>query len=114
VIGRGGHYWLDALATHNGHLTGRAAGPSVAAIGNLRSLRAAQRALALYVPLERRLMTFVVLLNNAVAKWVVAQAEIGHKTDAHIEQARLVGCLDRLVEHFHSEVEHLVSRGWTA
>jgi hypothetical protein len=115
VIGRGGVWWPEGLmlGMASQHRTAPT-GPTVLARGNLKSLYAAKRAMALYLPPERHLMTFVVLLNNAVARWVAAQVRAGYKTDAHLEQARLVGCLDRLVEHYRSEVDHLISRGWAA
>jgi len=115
VIGRGGVWWPEGLMLGMaGHLYGTPSGPSATAVGNLRSYRAARRALALYRPQERRLMTFVVLLNNAIARWVATQVRDGQKTDAHTEQVRLVGCLDRLVAHYASEVDKLISRGWAA
>jgi hypothetical protein len=79
--------------------------PSRSEIKQARAWPAFRRAMAIYNAAERELMTAVVLLNRGVCRLcreARARGEAMHERDT---MATLVGCLDRLVEHFRSEVD---------
>lgn len=86
---------------------GPRSGPSAAAQEQARAWRDVQRAMATFTPDERYLLTFVVLFTRTVAQWCIARREGGFVANPAAEMAKLVGCLDRLVQHYESEVEQM-------
>lgn len=86
---------------------GPRSGPSAVAHEQTEAWRKVQRAMAMYKPDERYLLTFIVLFNRPVAQWCIARREGGFIADPDAEMQKLVGCLDKLVEHYKSEVEKM-------
>lgn len=86
---------------------GPRSGPSAASHQQAAAWRDAHRALAMFAREERHLITFVVIFNRPVAQWCMARREGGFIADPDAEMQKLVGCLDRLVKHYESDVEEM-------
>lgn len=71
------------------------------------------RAMTLFTFKESQLLTFVVLLNQSIAKWVDALAAAGVAARPAVEMGKLVAILDQLEEHFSSEVDRELGRAAT-
>jgi hypothetical protein len=111
VTGRGGVSWPTGILA--GMLQGIRDLPSATARANIRAVGEVRRAMRLYSQGERELVTHVVLLNHAVSNWVeFCRRDRGIVVTAQTEMSRLVGCLDRLEEHYASEIDRLVRKGW--
>jgi hypothetical protein len=97
----GGRDMMSARSWQFGPLTGFGA----PAIRSAKAWPAFRRAMAIFTAAERELITSVVLLNSPVRAWCIRQRELSRHANPDIEMRRLVACLDRLVEHFKSEVD---------
>jgi hypothetical protein len=102
----GGRDLMSARSWQFGPITGFGA----PAVKSAKAWPAFRRAMARYNKGERDLLTFIVLLNMSVRAWCARQRELGSYTNPDIEMRRLVACLDRLVEHFRSEIERDLGR----
>jgi hypothetical protein len=90
-------------------------GPTHAEVTQARAWRPFIRAMAMYTTDERSMITAVVLLNHSVIRWCEAiYQETGIQPSQHREMGRLVSCLDRLVEHFRSEIDQDIQLGRVA
>jgi hypothetical protein len=89
-------------------------GPTPTEVRQARAWRGFQRAMAMYGPADRELLTHVVLLNRSIASWCAEQRAAGLVMDDKPTVRRLVSILDRLVEHFRGEVDRERNRGLAA
>jgi len=76
--------------------------------------RSFARTMGIFTANERRLLTFVVLLNRSVAAWCRERHEAKQHANAARVMGTLVGCLDRLVAFLDSEVQEALERGAAA
>jgi hypothetical protein len=60
--------------------------------------------MALFDQSQRELLTHCPLLNWSLRKWVAVRREQGIAANAVAERQRLAACLDRLMEHFKSDI----------
>ena len=67
--------------------------------------------MALFDQGQRELLTHCLLLNWSLRRWVADRRERELPANPVTERQRLVACLDRLVEHFKSEIEHDLGHG---
>ena len=81
-------------------------GPSTAAIRSVKAWPALLAALRLFDAEQRRLLTWVVLLNKSVAAWCAGLREQGRTITASREMHRLVEILDLLADHYGIEDDH--------
>jgi hypothetical protein len=94
--------WLPIQAMQPpGPLTGH----SLAAIRQAKAWPAYRRAMALFSKSQRELITYIVLLNWSVTRWVGRLREQGLTGNMAIETGKLVAILDVLAEHLSSEIE---------
>jgi hypothetical protein len=89
-------------------------GPTPTEVRQARAWRGFQRAMAMYGQADRELLTHVVLLNRSIAGWCQEKRALGLIADDKATVRRLVGILDRLVEHFRGEVDRERNRGLAA
>jgi hypothetical protein len=109
VVGRGGRSWLGLLPV--GIMRVRTT-PTDAERANLRAWAEVRRAMALYDATQRELVTHIVLLNWAVRHWVEMLRGRGQPATPPVEMGKLVDCLDRLEDHYRSDVDRMLRRGW--
>ena len=110
VIGfSGGHELMPVQAITYGPRTGF----GQAAVRSARAGLAYRRAMSLFDQAQRGLITHCLLLNWSLRKWVADLHERGLPANPITERQRLGCCLDRLVEHFASEIRQDLERGVT-
>jgi hypothetical protein len=93
------------------HLASPSSGPSCAERKSVRAWRPFQRAMAIFTDGERDLVTHIVLLNTALHAFAKILRERGTPVAEGALTQPLVACLDKLVEHFRSEVDRAIQRG---
>jgi hypothetical protein len=86
-------------------------GPSPHEIRQARAWRPFKRAVGLFNEDERDLIAHVLLLNLAISRYVVVRRTRGQPTGEPAIRAMLLSCLDRLVEHFKSEIDRTIQHG---
>jgi len=86
-------------------------GPSYAALAQTRGWRDFQRAMAQFDASQRLLLTMVILLNYSVSAWCAMQSKPGRVVYPTPEMQRLVLCLERLAEHYASEIDEDLAKG---
>jgi len=75
-------------------------GPTRAAQMQTRAIREVQRALAIFSPVQRALVEHTVLNNGSVRSWA-----LGCGLSCAEGMTLLIVALDRLVEHYRSEID---------
>jgi hypothetical protein len=93
---------------------GPVTGPPRSATRGARAWPAFRRAMNLYNASERELVTGVVLLNRSASSFAKIKREEGVSADDRWMMRTLVTCLERLEEHFASEVDEDLARGMAA
>jgi hypothetical protein len=82
-----------------------------AAVRSAHAWPAYRRAMALFDQGQRELLAHCLLLNWSLRRWVEELRTREQSTNPIRERQRLVACLDLLVEHFKSEIEHDLGQG---
>jgi hypothetical protein len=77
------------------------AGPTTAALAQTRAIRTVRRAMRIFTAEQQDLVHCIVLQNWPISRWQKERGIGSHGTAT----AKLVACLDLLVEHFDAEIE---------
>jgi hypothetical protein len=86
-------------------------GPTRTEVKQARAWQPFRRAMALFNDDERDLLSHIVLLNLATSRYIVVRRSRGVAVREPAIKATLLNCLDRLVEHFRSEIAREIQRG---
>lgn len=96
----------SAVREEGGTGYGPKLGPSALAILQAQASQDVKRVLARFAPVQRIMLTEIVLLNRSLAAWVATQSPPPPKRplDPDVEMGKLLSILDVLVDHFDSDV----------
>jgi hypothetical protein len=82
-----------------------------AARAMLRADREYRRAMSILIPSEQEIIVVVVLRNVSIAAWTRLRRYLGDRTLPQTETAKLVGALDKLVDHYDTEIKEDMAFG---
>jgi len=89
---------------------GPRSGPTASALAMIRAEREVNRVWRMFGVISRQQIAFVLLHNGSVTAWVKYRSFDAKTTYKH-EMQRLIDILNRLVEHFDSEIREEIQKG---
>jgi hypothetical protein len=108
-----GPSWLGGIQHGEHKFQSPRSGPTAQAMAMWRADREFRRAWAMFDDLGRAMLYTIVLKNLSVTYWTRSR-RLHEQTTPQREMARLVGSLNRLVEHFDTEVREDIQAGVAA
>jgi len=88
-------------------------GPTAGEMQRARAGREYARAIRPFTPVQRSLITAIILDNKSVRAWTLyRQGMTGRHIDQRVEQGRLLAILDQLAAHFDTEIREELQHGW--
>lgn len=106
-----GVVWLRGAIPHQTHYQ-PLSGPRIASLAMLRAHREFRRAMAIFVLRhELFLIAAVVLENTSISAWTRFLKASGKPSAPQAETKRLVAALDKLVQHYDTEIKEDMAMG---